>query len=83
MENVTVLDLTGCDLEEVLYYINLGTPVFAMESDTEAVLLAGYDASNVILFHPMDSTLEKAGLNDAAESFRNVGNVFFSYTIEE
>lgn len=83
LENVTVLDLTGCDLEEVLYYINLGTPVFAMESDTEAVLLAGYDASNVTLFHPMDSTLEKVGLNDAAESFRNVGNVFFSYTIEE
>ncbi len=83
MENVEVLDLTGCELEEILYYINLGTPVFAMQNGTEAVLVTGYDSSNVILFNPMDSTSEKKGLNDATELFRNAGNVFFGYTIEE
>ena len=79
MENVAALDLSGCDLEEILYYVNLGTPVFAMRSDTEAVLVVGYDAQNVYLFHPHLGTSEKMGLNDAGEMFKNAGNVFFGY----
>lgn len=79
MENVIALDLTGCTLEEVLYYVNLETPIFAMTSDVEAVLVVGYDAHNVILFNPVTNTKEKMGLNDATEMFHNAGNVFFGY----
>lgn len=82
MEDVTALDLTGCDLEEILYYISLGTPVFAMRSDTEAVLVVGYDAQNVILYNPLEGTSKKMGMNDAAEMFKNAGNVFFGYILE-
>ena len=67
MDNVTALDLTGCDLEEILYYINLGTPVFAMQSDTEAVLVVGYDAGNVLLYDPLRGRTEKVESNDAAD----------------
>lgn len=79
MEDVTALDLSGCTLEEILYYINLGTPVFAMKSDAEAVLVTGYDAMNVYLFNPALEAAEKMGLNDAAEMFDGSGNVFFGY----
>lgn len=79
MEGVTALDLTGCSLEEVLYYISLGNPVFAMKSDTDAVLVAGYDSLNVILYHPLDSSMEKMGMEDAGEMFENAGNVFLGY----
>lgn len=82
MENVTALDLTGCDLEEVLYYISLGTPVFAMRSDTEAVLVVGYDAQNVILYNPLEGTSKKMGMNDATEMFESAGNVFFGYILD-
>lgn len=82
MENVTALDLTGCDLEEVLYYINLGTPVFAMRSNTDAVLVVGYDGKNVILYNPLTASPEKMGMNDATEMFRNAGNVFFGYILD-
>lgn len=82
MEDVTALDLTGCDLEEILYYINLGTPVFAMRSDTDAVLVVGYDAQNVILYNPTERAAKKMGFNDAAELFKNAGNVFFGYIID-
>lgn len=82
MKDVNVLDLMGCTLEEVLYYVNLGTPVFAMRSDTEAVLVTGYDAQNVILYDPLKGTSEKMGLQDATELFRNVGNVFCGYLLE-
>ena len=79
MEDVIVLDLMGCSLEEVLYYVNLGTPVFAMRSDAEAVLVTGYDAQNVILYDPLKGKAEKMGLSDAQQMFGNVGNVFCGY----
>ncbi len=82
MADVTALDLTGCDLEEILYYINLGTPVFAMRSDTEAVLVVGYDANNVILYNPLEGASQKMGLSDAAEMLKNAGNVFFGYILD-
>ncbi len=79
LQNAKALDLMGCGLEEVLYYINLGTPVFAMRSDTEAVLLTGYDAHNIIVYNPVTDTKEKIGMNDATEMFTNAGNVFLGY----
>lgn len=79
MENVTALDLTGCRLEEVLYYVSLGNPVFAMRSDVDAVLVSGYDAQNVFLYNPLTSSSEKMGMNDATKLFENAGNVFFGY----
>lgn len=82
MENATVLDLTGCGLEEVLYYVNLGTPVFAMSSDTESVLLTGYDANNVYLFQPQAGSSGQMDISDAAKMFADAGNVFFGYTID-
>lgn len=83
MENVVVLDLTGSALEEILYYINLGTPVFAMRNSTDAVLVTGYDAQNVILYDPLQNTSDKMGLLDAAEMFGNAGNLFFGYIMEK
>lgn len=83
MENVVVLDLTGCELEEVLYYISLDTPVFAMRSNTEAVLVVGYDMQNVYLYNPLVGEAEKVGLHDATEMFGNAGNVFFGYIPEQ
>lgn len=79
MENVMALDLSGCSLEEILYYVNLGTPVFAMRSDADAVLVTGYDAKNVYLYNPLQGASEKMGFQDASELFRSAGNVFFGY----
>ena len=82
MEDVTALDLTGCSLEEALYYVNLGTPVFAMCSNTDAVLVTGYDAQNVTLYDPSKGAAERTGLSDASEMFANAGNVFIGYLID-
>lgn len=79
MENVTALDLTGCELDEVLYYISLGNPVFAMSSNTDAVLLVGYDSANIYIYNPLTLTTEKMALTDAVTLFSNAGNVFFGY----
>lgn len=82
MQDMTVLDLTGCDLDELLYYVNKGTPVFAMSGATDAVLIVGYDADNVTIFDPSSGTTERKSMDDASEMFRQSGNVFLAYLKE-
>ena len=74
-----VLDLGGCTLDEVLYYVAQGTPVLAMASRTDAVLLVGYDATNVVIFYPADMSTARMTLTEAAELFASVGNVYVGY----
>lgn len=79
MQDIVVLDLTGCGLEEVLYYVNCGTPVFAMADQTQAVLLTGYDAGTVTIYDPSSEVSHRENLEDAAERFEQAGNVFLAY----
>lgn len=79
MQDNTVLDLTGCNLDELLYYVGRGTPVFAMTGASDAVLLVGYDTSSVTIFDPASNVTSKKTLEDAAELFRQSGNVFLAY----
>ena len=74
-----ILDLTGCTMQEVLYYVNLGNPVYARTGDGEAVLIIGYDTFNITVFDPNIGENKKLGLNDSAELFESQGNVFISY----
>ncbi len=80
MQDMTVLDLVGCELDEVLYYVNRGTPVFAMTSQDETVLLTGYDASTVTLFD--SGVVTRKTLEEAKEMFSQAGNIFFAYLKE-
>lgn len=79
MKDATVLDLSGCSIEEVLYYVNKGTPVFAMTDSENAVLVTGYDANNIWVYQPREQTTGKIGITDADTMFSNAGNIFFAY----
>ena len=81
MPDVQVLDLTGCSLENILYYPDREIPVLAMLSDGSAVLVIGFNEKNVVLMDPKASgnPVYKMGMNDAAEWFEENGNVFLSY----
>ena len=79
LKDVTVLDLTGCTLNQVLYYISIGSPVYAKTGDDEAVLLVGYDAANVVAYDPSEDRTYKIGLVDGQELFAAQGSVFISY----
>ena len=79
MKEARILDLTGCDMEEVLYYVSCGKPVFAMTGSNDAVLLVGYDSGNVTIFDPLIGNVYKRNNADAAQMFADAGNVFFAY----
>lgn len=73
-----VIDLTGCSVEQVLYYVNLKTPVFAVVNN-EALLIVGYDEHNTILYNPQTNATYKMGLQDSKAMFDAAGNVFLGY----
>ncbi len=74
-----VLDLTGCPLNSVLYYVSKGYPVMATVDGGEAVLIVGYDEKNTIIFDPLEGKIAKKGMNDSREWFENNGNKFITY----
>lgn len=73
-----VLDLTGCTLEQVLYFVSEGTPVLAKTPDG-VVIIGGYDEYNTRLLKQGETELTYAGLQDSTAMFEEAGNVFITY----
>ena len=78
LSDARVLNLTGTTLQEALYFVSRGTPVYA-ELDGEAVIIASYDANNISLYDAKTGDSRKMGRNDAAAAFAAGGNVFITY----
>ena len=72
------VDLTGCSLRQVLYFVDSGRPVLARLSDDEYALVIGFDAYNALLLDTSGRRY-KIGLEDGTELFRSAGNEFLTY----
>jgi hypothetical protein len=73
------INLTGANLDEVLYYISKGYPIIGMKSENRAVLIISYDEFNIKIIDPSTMQTTKIGLGDASKLFEDAGNVFISY----
>lgn len=80
LEDARVLDMTGCSLDAMLYYVNRDIPVLALLENGEAVLITGFNEYNVVIMEPSTGTLYKKGMNDSAEWFAENGNCFITYS---
>lgn len=74
-----VLDLSGCSLQDVLYYVSNQTPVMAMTTYSSAVVIIGYDSKNTIIYDPSKDSVYKLGMNDSKSLFEKGGNRFITY----
>ncbi len=83
LQNYTVMDLSGCSLDAVLYYVNKDIPVLATLADGNAVLITGFNELNIVVMDPTAGTLEKRGMNDSTEWLRENGNQFIAYIRKE
>lgn len=70
------LDLSGCSLSQVLYYVCEGQPVLGMTSDEKCVLIVGYDFYNAVMVDPATGQSYKYGIEETAEMFEVAGNRF-------
>lgn len=83
LQNDTILDLTGCSLDAVLYYVNMDIPVLATLKDGNAVLIIGFNELNTVLMDPISGSIYKKGMNDSKEWFEENGNQFITYKRNE
>ncbi|MCD7724482.1 MAG: hypothetical protein LUI12_02860 [Clostridiales bacterium] len=83
LQEYTILDLSGCSLDAVLYYVNQDIPVLATLADGNGVLIVGFNELNIVLMDPITGTLYKKGMNDSTEWFAENGNQFISYVRKE
>lgn len=74
-----LLNLTGCSLDDVLYYVSDQRPVIALKDSNHGVLIVGYDSYNITVIDPALGKTMKIGLNDSMAMFKASGNVFISY----
>lgn len=84
LDNAKILDLTGCSLDAVLYYVDQDIPVLVMLEDGSAVLLVGFNEKNTVVMNPETGVVGKVGMNDSTQWFEENGNRFLTYIrIEE
>ena len=79
LRDCTILDLSGCALDAVLYYVNQDIPVLALLDDGSAVLIVGFNELNIVVMDPVTGTLYKKGMNDSTAWFAENGNRFITY----
>lgn len=75
----TVMDLSGCSLESVLYEVSAQRPVIAKTGAATSVVIIGYDEYNTYLYDPVKQEIYPYGMNDSTELFANAGNIFITY----
>ncbi|MCD8151880.1 MAG: hypothetical protein LUD71_02155 [Clostridiales bacterium] len=81
-ENVSggaAYNLTGCSLEQTLYFVGIGYPVYAVQN-RQAVLITGYTESTVTIYDPLTDSSDTETITAATEAFSAGGNVFYVIT---
>ncbi len=74
-----VLELDGCPLNSMLYYVNQDIPVMALLNDGQAMLVIGFNDLNTVLCNPQTGQVYKYGMNDSDKLFSENGNHFITY----
>ncbi|MBP3544161.1 MAG: hypothetical protein J6J86_08030 [Lachnospiraceae bacterium] len=73
------LDLSGCTLRQILYFVDSGRPVLAKVGEEEYVLVVGFDSYNALLLDTTGRKAYKIGLEDGTKLFEKAGNEFMTY----
>lgn len=79
LKNSVVFDLTGCTVDEIIFYVSCQKPVFAMTGTDSAVLVCGYTAESVSCYDPDSGEIRSMSMEEANQVFASAGNVFFTY----
>ncbi len=82
MPGTEILELQGCTLDSVLYYVNQDIPVLFIGDDGEAVLIVGFNDLNTVWMNPENGRVYKVGMNDSKKFFEENGNNFIAYLRE-
>lgn len=77
-----VLDLTGCSVSQVLYYVGQGRMVQTLDENQQPLWIVSYDEVNVFFYNTELGFITKKSLQDSEEYFADAGSVFITYEKE-
>lgn len=80
--NEKTLTLTGCSLDDVLYYVSQGSPVLARYNETRYVVVMSYNSTKVRYLDPVTGKSTVEDRAQITDTFRKEGNIFYSYLAE-
>ncbi len=80
LPDAQILELDGCPLSSMLYYVNQDIPVLGMLNDGSAMLIVGFNDLNTVLVNPQTGQVYKYGMNDTDKLFSENGNHFITYS---
>ena len=83
LKDYQILNLSGCTMDAMLYYVNQDIPVLSIKEDGTAVLIIGFNQQNIVLMDPENGKIYKKGMNDSREMFKENGNRFMTYIREK
>ena len=75
----TIIDLSGCSLENILYEVSAQRAVIAKTGKDTSTVIVGYDEYNTWLLDPKTGEVKPYGMNDSTKLFAKAGNVFITY----
>lgn len=78
-DSATVMNLTGCTLDSVLYEVSSQRPVIAAQKKGKSLVIVGYDEYNTLVYDPKTGETKYMGMNDSTEAFQKAGNIFITY----
>ena len=73
------INLKGCTLEQVLYFVSNNKAVAASTGTGKAVVISGYTSSQLYLFNPEKNKEVKVSRSEYEKIFKQAGNQFVSY----
>ncbi len=74
------LNLQGCSINQILYYVDQGYPVLALTEGNRAELIVGYDAyTNLIIYDPLTGTTYVTAQDTAEAYYASYGYPFVSW----
>lgn len=73
------VNLKGCTLEQVLYFVSNNKSVIAMLSDKKAVVIVGYTTTQLYLYDPDSARQLTVNRAEYESKFQEAGNRFISY----
>ena len=79
MKDTTVLELRDCTIDELLYYLDQGTPVLARTGADQAILLTGYSSNNVHYYNPATGQTKSVSYDEITRLFEGGNNYFIAY----
>lgn len=85
MPDYDILDLTGCSIDMILYYVNQDIPVLSMLDNQNAVLIIGFNDTEIVIMDPLNNEIYKRPVEDVVDWFEDNGNCFITYvrSVEE